>query len=164
MTKVKNNFQSLYKARTKFLLTQPNYENSKFGAIKVGNKNLKFGLSKSENKWLDRLFIPVRSLPITTFPIPGTKKKKIYIVDGFNPDTNTVYEFLGDRWHGNPQMYPLDMMDKQLNKSYRQLYYDTITRFQILNDMGYKVFFVWESRWKKGDLGRYYRNNQDNLL
>ena len=32
-------------------------------------------------------------------------KDKVYYVDGFEPKTNTVYEFNGDYWHGNPERH-----------------------------------------------------------
>lgn len=35
--------------------------------------------------------------------IPGVGK-----VDGFCKETNTVYEFHGDYWHGNPDIFPLN--------------------------------------------------------
>ena len=35
------------------------------------------------------------------YRIPDT----LWHVDGYDPETNTVYEFLGDKWHGNINIY-----------------------------------------------------------
>jgi hypothetical protein len=57
-------------------------------------------ISRIEMKWLDSLDIPIeyRQKSLT---INGKK----YRVDAFSPVTNTIYEFYGDFWHGNPEVY-----------------------------------------------------------
>ena len=35
-----------------------------------------------------------------------------YIVDGYDSKTNTIYEFNGDFWHGNPNIYNLTDLGK----------------------------------------------------
>ncbi len=50
----------------------------------------KFGIK--ENRWLDYLDIKERQVRIGK-----------YIVDGYDSMTNTIYEFNGDFWHGNPK-------------------------------------------------------------
>ena len=162
--RLSKSFSSLYKARNRFITSQSTVSNSKFGSIKMGPGSLKFGLSNSEDAWLDRLNIPKRAVPIQGFMDLNTKRKKVYIVDGYNPITNTVYEFLGDRYHGHPIHYPSLKFDKQLGKTYGQLYQETRQRFYVLHSLGYKIIFVWESKWKKGDAGRYYKGVDDNLL
>lgn len=76
------------------------------------------------------------------------KKGYYYYVDGYSPSRNTVYEFLGDRWHGNPSRYGAKMNEIVLgNKSYEDLYNNTVERLQYIEDCGYKVVFIWESDW-----------------
>lgn len=75
------------------------------------------------------------------FRVPGTR----YRVDGFNPKTNTIYEFYGDYWHGNPKVYDPTQYNQHLNKSYNDLYQHTILREQKLINLGYNVVSVWES-------------------
>lgn len=162
--RLSKNFSSLYKARNKFIASQSTIQNNKFGSIKLSHGNLKFGLSKSEEIWLDRLGVIKRAVPVYGLPDPNTHKRKIYIVDGYDPTTNTIYEFLGDRWHGYPKKFNSLTYDKQLKTTYGQLYTDTVQRFYILHNLGYKIIFVWESNWKKGDAGRYYRGKGDTLL
>lgn len=117
-------------------------------------------ISKSEKRWLDRLGVPMRGVPIKGFG------GKIYIVDGFDPRTNTVFEMLGDTYHGGIKAYPTnrDFIVKWLGKTPNQMYQETVLRFRVLSDFGFKIFFVWYSDWEKGkSLGRYYRGGNDNL-
>lgn len=162
--RLSKSFSSLYKARNRFIASQSTVNNNKFGVVKLGHGSLKFGLSKEEDAWLNKLQITKRAVPIQGFTDPNTKRKTIYIVDGYDPNTNTVLEFCGDYWHGNPLKYNQLMYDKRLKKTYGQLYKETIQRFYVLHCLGYKVMFVWESQWKKGHMGRYYRGPGDNLL
>lgn len=164
--RLSNKFKSMYKARNNFLASQPLYKSDKFGTIKYGKQTLKYGLSKEEEMWLDRLAVPYRSIPISTFTIPGTNKKKVYIVDGYDQRTNTVYEFLGDLFHGSYKTTPTnrDKVIPWLKKSANQLYAETIERFRTLYSLNYKIFFIWESDYKsKKTFGRYYKGYNDNL-
>jgi len=112
------------------------------GCQKCGLNNY----SKSENKWLD-------SLDINTFE----RQYKVYHdngyyeVDGYDPITNTIYEFLGDFWHGNfsnPNYQP-DKINTINKKTFSQLYIKTVQRFNELQRFGYTVKFVWERDYKK---------------
>lgn len=38
---------------------------------------------------------------IREYKIPGT----LYIADGFDPNTNTIFEFNGSFFHGDPRLY-----------------------------------------------------------
>lgn len=162
--RLSKNFSSLYKARNKFIASQSTIQNNKFGSIKLSHGNLKFGLSKEEEAWLDKLQVPRRAVPIQGFVDLNTKRRKIYIVDGYDPQTNTVYEYNGSRYHGYPLKFNPLMFDKQLNKTYGQLYNETKERYYVLHSLGYKIIFVWDVDFKKGHMGRYYRGPGDNLL
>jgi len=78
-----------------------------------------------------------------------------FIVDGFDPQTNTIYEFLGDYWHGNPlKFYPnlINPTDK-LKRTFGTLYKLTFDRFNKLRNLGFIIKYTWESDWnnfKKG--------------
>ena len=128
--------------------------------VKVGNSNIKHGISKSEVEWLNLLNVPERSKVVYGF------KGKIMILDGYNPKTNTAYEYNGLAFHGSHKVYPRnrDMLIPWLGKTPNQLYLGTIERYNFLHSMGIKVFFVWEDDWKKRKSnGRYYRGPGDNL-
>ncbi len=81
---------------------------------------------------------------IGEYIVPKTK----YCVDGYNKKTNTIYEFQGDFWHGNPDIYDLDSLNTKLNKTFGELYNKTINKINILQDMGYNVVYIWENDWR----------------
>lgn len=100
--------------------------------------------SKAESKWLDYINIPNDDEHRQVL-ISSTK----YKVDGFDPQTRTVYEFLGDFWHGNPKLYEPDDVNTISKKTFGELYKDTFERFNLLKSLGYTVVYLWESDWKK---------------
>lgn len=79
------------------------------------------------------------------FYIPETK----YRVDGFNKRTNTVFEFYGDRFHGNLKRFsPLDHPHPFNSKvTTKELYDKTMKREQKLRKLGYTVVSIWESEY-----------------
>jgi hypothetical protein len=99
-------------------------------------------VSKISQTWLDQkdklhLFPLFRE---HTLRVGGKK----YKVDGYDPLTRTVYEFLGDYYHGNPTRFKLEDMNSKLKKSYGQLHKETFERLAILEAEGYKVVYIWE--------------------
>jgi hypothetical protein len=77
------------------------------------------------------------------FTLPGTKNK----VDGYCSETNTVYEFNGDRWHGNPEFYNSSDIHPVNKKSYGELYEKTLKKNKLIQDMGYNLVMIWEHEW-----------------
>ncbi len=51
-----------------------------------------------------------------------------FYVDGINLDENIIYEFNGDFWHGNPNIYKGDDINKVNGIKYGELYKKTIER------------------------------------
>jgi hypothetical protein len=106
-----------------------------------------YNISILETKWLDLQGLPNdgkhRNVTITT------RKGNSYKVDGFNPKTNTIYEFNGDFWHGNPSRFkPTDINPK--NKlTFGELYNNTLNKAEDLCNDGYAVVTIWESDFKK---------------
>lgn len=115
-------------------------------------------ISKSSIKWLNVLDIKLREQKINGFK-----------VDGFDPQTNTVYEFLGDYWHGNPKKFDLNNLNLRVKKTFGELYEITKNRFQSLIDNSYIVKYVWEKDfrlWEKNknlDIPIKNYNSNDNL-
>lgn len=70
-------------------------------------------------------------------------------VDGIEPDTNTIYEFLGDYYHGNPDVFNHSGYNKLCHKSFGKLYKETFKRFENLKKLGYVVKYIWENDWNK---------------
>jgi hypothetical protein len=103
-------------------------------------------VSKPEIEWLNYLNIPNdnqhRQVRINTSP------RKLR-VDGFDPKTNTVYQFHGDYWHSNPDIYQADKNHPDINKSHGEVYKDTSLKDQRIRDAGYNLVVMWENNFKK---------------
>lgn len=94
--------------------------------------------SKSANDWLASL------------NIPHLQKEKhlrlggeVFKVDGFDEKTNTVYEYLGSFWHGNPEKYNREDVNPKNGITFGELYDRTIKRIQTLQNHGYKIIYIW---------------------
>lgn len=96
-------------------------------------------ISKYELKWLDSIGVG-----------EDYRQFKIgrYRVDGFDPKTNTIYEFYGDYWHGNPKKYKSDDINKNNKIKFGDLYTKTIKRENLLKDNGYNIISIWELDFK----------------
>jgi hypothetical protein len=108
-------------------------------------------ISKSESKWLD--FIGITQ-EYRQFSIKIGNKQ--YFVDGFDPKTNTIYEYYGDYWHGNPNNpeFPPDKINKVKDKTFNELYVETIDRENILKNFGYNIISIWEIDWKNQETNK----------
>lgn len=60
---------------------------------------------------------------------------------------NIIYEFLGNYWHGNPDMYLPSDMNELAHKTFAELYEHTFSRFQQLKQYGYDIHYIWENDW-----------------
>ena len=69
-------------------------------------------------------------------------KKRIgkYLVDVFNADTNTVWEFQGCLWHGCKRCYSRNTINPVNELSMHEL---TLEKVQFLKGNGYNVIEVW---------------------
>ena len=77
--------------------------------------------------------------------IPETK----YHADGFCKKNNTIYEFHGDYWHGNPMKFNPDDINEQSKKTFKELYDETLIRENKIKELGYNLVTIWEYDWKK---------------
>lgn len=96
--------------------------------------------NKSENEWLDIMDISNKNRQI---------KIGNYTVDGYDPESNIIYEFYGDYWHGNPNIYNPNHINRNNKKSFGLLYTETIYRENTLRNMGYNVISIWENDFIK---------------
>lgn len=106
------------------------------------------GYSKSQMIWLESV-MKVENINIQhalstegEFMIPGIGK-----VDGFCKDTNTVYEYHGDYWHGNPSLYKADAINSVNYKTFGELYQKTIERDKKIRELGYNLIVKWETEF-----------------
>ena len=108
------------------------------------------GYSKPQILWLDFLSklynISIQhSLNEGEFLIPNTK----YKADGYCKENNTIYEFHGDFWHGNPEIFNPNDINKITNCSFKELYDKTLIREEKIKELGYNLEVMWENKWKK---------------
>lgn len=101
--------------------------------------------SNLEGLWLDSLGLP-RDQAHRNFDLKVDGKK--CMIDGFDPKTNTVYEFHGDFWHGNPKLYEANDIHPLIGKSYGELYHLTLEKEKRIKSAGYNLVTIWESDWK----------------
>jgi hypothetical protein len=108
-----------------------------FGCKSCGSE---ISVSKLEIKWLDSLNIKIEN-----------RQYKIgkYIVDGYDPLTNTIYEFNGDFWHGNPNTYNPNDINPLTNSTFDHLYKKTLNKEKSLIKKGFNIISIWESEYKK---------------
>lgn len=105
---------------------------SRIDGLRTGN------ISKAETDWLDSLNITLRQYKIHI-------NDKIYVVDGFDLQTNTIYEYYGSYWHGNPEVYDLNSVNTMKNVTFGDLYNRTLERERILSEY-YTVITKWSDR------------------
>lgn len=104
-----------------------------------------------QNLWLDSLNIINRKYIIKY-------QNKRYKPDGYDEKTNTIYEFLGDFWHGNPKFYNKKDINIKNNEMFGKLYDETFERFDIIKSLGYKIVYIWESDFIKNEkILKYWR-------
>lgn len=99
-------------------------------------ENLKPGnVSKVEKEWLDSLSVPLRQYRLTI-------DNNTFVVDGFDPATNTVYECYGSFWHGNPTRYSPEDVNRKVGKTFGELYQSTLIREDIIKK-NYQLITCW---------------------
>lgn len=95
--------------------------------------------SKKENEWLD-------SLNIKTL-VKQAKIKindKTYVVDGFDPETNTIYQFHGDYFHGHPDYFKPYWKNRVNKQTFGDLFSKTLKIKELFINNGYKYVEKWE--------------------
>lgn len=121
----------------------------RFKKFKI-NINYITGFSFKCSQWLDEIilkqniFIQHIHNSSGEFVIPNTKMR----VDGYCQQTNTIYEFYGDYFHGNPKIYD-EMFMTFFHKTAGELYKQTLKRENIIKSLGYNLVTIWESKWKE---------------
>jgi hypothetical protein len=107
--------------------------------------------SKQQIEWLEycRVSSPaiVHAKNSGEYDIPETR----YSVDGFDALSNTVYEYHGDFWHGNPNVFPdATAINPKTKTSFGFLYNRTQIKIEKIKSLKYNVVEVWESDWLRG--------------
>ncbi len=68
--------------------------------------------------------------------------------DGYCEETNTIYEYYGDYYHGNPEIFNPDHYNHITKKCFSQLYRETLEREALILQQGYKLITIWENDWQ----------------
>lgn len=107
--------------------------------------------SKPAQQWIDYLSISKPDIQHFysengEFSIPNSK----YKADGYDENTNTIYEFHGDFWHGNPKLFNKDEMNKITKTTFGELYEKTLSKEEYCKSQGYRYISLWENDWNKG--------------
>ena len=111
-------------------------------------------ISKSEIEFLNYVNISNKSEV-------RQKYIKPYKVDAYDIKTNTIYEFLGNYYHGNPTLFDLSDYNKKCHKTFGELYQRTFEKFKKLKSFGYNIKYIWELEWEKYKKGL---NDKPNIL
>lgn len=78
------------------------------------------------------------------YKIPNTN----YRVDGYCKETNTVYEFHGDLFHGNIHKFDPSIHNNPFRKeTVGELYQITVSRENDIRNLGYNLVTIWESEY-----------------
>jgi hypothetical protein len=122
--------------------------------------------SKPQIQWLN--FIQLKdnitiqhAENIGEYKIPNTRFKS----DGYCIENNTMYEFHGDYWHGNPNIYGSNEFNNTTKCTFGELYKNTLKKEQLIRDLGYNLVIMWEYDWNKINksikiLQRKFRNSK----
>jgi hypothetical protein len=95
-----------------------------------------------EKEWLDKIGVPLE------------RRQDWISLDGRSICVdalwkNTVYEFLGKFWHGDPRQYNHAKLNKLAGKTFGELYNNTVERINKLSLL-FNVVYVWEIDYHKG--------------
>ena len=128
------------------------------GCRRFGKPVLPFsGMSRIGCEWLDDMQATLgRPLQHSHYdPVARTVTKDEYRapclprrpVDGYDAVTQTVYEFLGDEWHGHPRLW--HKVCNHCHQPHRALFASTERKMRTLTDHGYTVLYMWESDYRR---------------
>lgn len=104
---------------------------------------------QNNNNYLESLFLDDFGIPKNCRNIQLNVIGKTIKPDGYLPDYNLIIEFDGDYYHGNPKYFNPSHINPSNNKTYGELYKNTVERRQFLITNGFKVISVWASEFAR---------------
>jgi len=129
--------------RTKYL--QP----ETIGTIKDDKKEM---YSKGSLAWLNTFTNVRHALNGGEINICCTK------LEGFDQETNTVYQYHGCFWHGCPKCYNEDTINNVNHESMGDLYHKSKERSKQIINTGFALIEMWKCQWVKT---KEYRNSKN---
>lgn len=118
-----------------------------------GCKSCTISVSKEETLWLNSFNIPSINRNVQMMI-----NDRIFNVDGIDYETNTIYEFNGDYYHGNPEIFNSNKLNKTTGKTFGELYKNTSEKERLLREFGYNVISIWEKDYKLINKIKYRHN------
>lgn len=108
----------------------------------------KRGISNKQLEWLTCLNVEVDGI-IQHYGNGGEHliEGSLYRADGYCPKTNTILEFHGDYFHGNPEIYHPNTINSVNSKRMGELYKETLEREEYIKSAEYQLKVVWEFEW-----------------
>jgi len=97
----------------------------------------------SNSSRVEKIWLQTLNIESLEYGFIIKNKDRTFVVDGYDPTTNTIYEYLGSFWHGNPDKYDPDDINPKNKKRFGDLYEDTMERINILEQDGYNVIYKW---------------------
>lgn len=108
------------------------------------------GYSKQQIQWLKYLSVHREIQHAETeneeYSVPNT----FYSADGYEAKTNTIFEYHGSFWHGNPNIHNPNDVNPVTKKKFGQLFKNTIKKEILLRNLGYNYKCIWDVDWIKG--------------
>ncbi len=108
------------------------------------------GYSKKEIEWIESI-METEGIIVQYAKSPQGQHKikfpngQLRSVDGYCHATNTVYEYNGDFWHGNPCVFNQTDVNRVNKKTFGDLYKDTVAKENIIKQLGYNLVVKWET-------------------
>jgi len=106
--------------------------------------------SKQQIQWLKYLSVHREIQHAETengeYNVPNT----FYSADGYEAKTNTIFEYHGSFWHGNPNIHNPNDVNPVTKKKFGQLFKNTIKKEILLRNLGYNYKCIWDVDWIKG--------------
>lgn len=99
-------------------------------------------VSAAETTWLNELKIPYNWRQWKIFA-----NGKQYLTDACDIHNKIVYEFYGDFWHGNPNVFNAEDINPKNGIKYGTLYKNTIKREAELKELGFSLITIWEQNY-----------------
>lgn len=97
------------------------------------------------NSWLDDIDEKLGIVLEREYYIPERPNRP---VDGYDHVTNTVYQFHGDYFHGNPMKFTdQSALNTRVGKTYGEIFDNSCRLDRELIQFGYNIEIMWETDW-----------------
>lgn len=128
-----------------FEQTPYNHVNLKCGCPKCS----RIGYSKAQIEWLTFLetYYNIDIQHIGNSPSEFRIQSTNWRADGYCKETNTIYEYHGSYYHGDPRLYEPNVVNGVNKRTMGELYANTILRESKIKELGYNLVVIWDYDW-----------------